>query len=217
MSIRDWFLPVVFLFLSILGGCSSAYYGTMEKFGVHKRDIMVDRVADARDAQVEAKEQFQSALEQFSSVVQVQGSDLARQYQVLNDEYEKSRDRADAVRSRIESVESVSEALFAEWENELDQYSSKALRRDSANKLRQTRKQYEGLIEAMWKAEGKIQPVLTVFHDQVLYLKHNLNAQAIAALQGELVTLERDVAGLIAEMESAIREADSFILRIQQG
>lgn len=214
---RVLFLSVVLLLLSVLAGCSSAYYGTMEKFGVHKRDIMVDRVTDARNAQEEAKEQFQSALEQFTSVVQLKDSALENQYKVLNSEYEKSRDRAETVRDRIESVESVSEALFAEWENELDQYSSKALRQDSEKKLRQTKKQYEHLIDAMWKAEGKIQPVLSVFHDQVLYLKHNLNAQAIAALQGELLSLEKDVAGLIAEMEKAIREADSFILRVQKG
>lgn len=211
------FLPAVLFLLSALGGCSSTYYGTMEKFGVYKRDIMVDRVSEARDAQEEAKEQFQSALEQFTSVVELEDSALEKQYKVLNKEYELSRDRAEAVRERIESVESVSEALFAEWEDELDHYSSKALRRDSENKLRQTRKQYEQLIDAMWKAEGKIQPVLAVFHDQVLYLKHNLNAQAIAALQGELLTLEKDVAGLIAEMEKAIREADSFIVKVQNG
>jgi hypothetical protein len=32
-------------------GCSSMYYGAMEKLGVHKRDIMVDRVKEARDSQ----------------------------------------------------------------------------------------------------------------------------------------------------------------------
>jgi hypothetical protein len=32
----------------------------------------------------------------------------------------------------------------------------------------------------MLKAEQKIQPVLGAFRDQVLFLKHNLNANAIA-------------------------------------
>jgi hypothetical protein len=51
-----------------LAGCQSAYYKTMETFGYHKREILVDRVEDARDSQEEAKEQFQSALEKFSAV-----------------------------------------------------------------------------------------------------------------------------------------------------
>ncbi|WP_028584641.1 DUF2959 domain-containing protein [Desulfogranum mediterraneum] len=205
------------LLLLTLAGCSSTYYSTLEKFGVHKRDVMVDRVSEARDAQEEAKEQFQSAYEQFASVVQVDGGDLEEQYKVLNSAYEKSEARAAEVHDRIGAVESVAQALFEEWESELDQYSSASLRRDSKQKLSQTRKQYHQLMAAMRRAEDKIQPVLVVFHDQVLYLKHNLNARAIAALQGEMLGLEREVAQLLAEMEASIREADQFISQLHQG
>ena len=200
-----------------LFGCSRAYYGAMEKLGVHKRDIMVDRVRNARDAQTAAKEQFKSALEQFAEVVTVRGGDLEAQYKKFNAAYERCKSRADQVHSRIDAVESVSEALFREWQAELREYSSAALRQDSERKLESTRREYERLITAMKRAEAKIQPVLTVFHDQVLYLKHNLNAQAIASLHGEKVTLERNVDQLVGELEAAIREADVFIARLQQG
>ena len=68
----------------------------------------------------------------------------------------------------------------------------------------------------MKRAESKIQPVLSVFNDQVLYLKHNLNAQAIAALQGELVGLEENVDRLVREMEASIRGADQFVSKLQK-
>ena len=204
------FLPLVFgMFLT--GGCQKAYYSTMEKFGVHKRDIMVDRVEEARDSQQEAKEQFQSALEQFSQVLNYKGGKLEDKYKTLQAEYDKSEAKADEVKDRINAVEDVSEALFDEWEDELDQYTNKSLRRDSERKLAQTRRQYDQLIKAMRKAETKIDPVLRAFNDQVLYLKHNLNAQAIASLQSELVAVESDIADLIKEMERSIGEANSFI------
>jgi hypothetical protein len=195
----------------LLGGCQKAYYSTMEKFGVHKRDIMVDRVEDARDSQEAAKEQFQSALEQFSQVLNFKGGKLEDKYNTLQAEYAKSEAKAGEVRDRIDAVEDVSEALFDEWEDELDRYSSKTLRRDSERKLARTRRQYEQLIRAMRRAEAKIDPVLEAFEDQVLYLKHNLNAQAIASLQDELVEVESDIADLINEMEKSIGEANSFI------
>ena len=66
-------------------------------------------------------------------------------------------------------------------------------------------------MQAMRRAEQKMAPVLTAFKDQVLYLKHNLNAQAIASLQSELSSIESDVVQLIREMEASIREADTFI------
>ena len=193
------------------GGCQKAYYNTMEKFGVHKRDIMIDRVEEARDSQHAAKEQFQSALEQFSNVLNYQGGKLEDKYKTLQAEYDRSEAKADEVRDRIDAVEDVSEALFDEWEDELDRYTSKSLRRDSERKLSETRRQYEQLIKAMRRAEAKIDPVLNAFRDQVLYLKHNLNAQAIASLQSELVSVESDIADLIREMEKSIGEANSFI------
>ena len=192
-------------------GCESTYYKTMETMGYHKRDIMVDRVQDARDAQEEAKEQFESALEKFSSVLGFKGGNLEEQYEQLKAEYEASDTKASAVRNRIAAVEDVAEDLFVEWKEELNQYTSSSLKRSSARKLRDTQKKYAQLISAMKRAEKKIDPVLAAFQDQVLYLKHNLNAQAIASLQSELASIETDVARLIQEMEASIREADEFI------
>jgi SMC interacting uncharacterized protein involved in chromosome segregation len=194
-----------------LTSCQTAYYKTMEKLGVHKRDIMVDRVQEARDSQEEAKEQFASALEEFSSVLNFKGGDLEDKYKKLNAEYEESDEKAQDVRNRIESVENVAEALFEEWNEELEQYSNASMRRSSEKQLRQTKSQYTQLISAMKRAEKKIEPVLSAFRDQVLFLKHNLNAQAIASLKSELASVESNVAQLIKEMEASIAEADEFI------
>ena len=203
--------------ICLLFGCESTYYKTMETMGYHKRDIMVDRVEDARDAQEEAKEQFESALEKFSSVLGFHGGNLEEKYDALKDEYDESVIKADAVRSRIAAVENVAEDLFAEWQEELNQYTSSSLRRSSARKLRETKSKYAQLIGAMKRAERKIDPVLSAFHDQVLYLKHNLNAQAIASLQSELASIETDVARLIKEMEASIKEANSFISSMEKS
>ena len=195
----------------LLVGCSSVYYNAMEKVGIHKRDIMVDRVEEMRDSQQETKEQFASALEHFKAVLKVEGGDLEDKYHQLNDELERSEEQAEEVRERIAAVEDVSEALFDEWQAELSLYSSANLRRSSEQKLKKTRSHYGKLIGAMRRAEAKIDPVLNPLRDQVLYLKHNLNAQAIASLQSELGSIEADVARLIKEMEASISEADGFI------
>ena len=198
-----------------LAGCQSAYYGAMEKVGVHKRDIMVDRVESAQDAQTDAKEQFESALAEFRSIIQIRDQDLAARYDRLNDEYEDSKAAAKSVTERIDAVEDVSEALFDEWEDEIELYSSVNLKRESAAKLSQTRREYQGLIRAMRSAEARMDPVLRAFQDQVLFLKHNLNARAIDSLQGELGSIETDVAQLIWEMEKSIAESEAFISSLE--
>ena len=85
----------ILLFLSLLfGGCSSAYYGTMEKMGFAKRDILVNRVEKAQDAQEEAKVQFTSALEAFLAVTKVDGGALKAKYDALNSQLKDCESRA---------------------------------------------------------------------------------------------------------------------------
>lgn len=192
-------------------GCSSAYYGAMEKFGYAKREILVDRVEDTRKAQTEAKEQFASALEHFLAVTRADGGDLQRKYDALNRDLTRSEERAKAVRDRVAAVEDVAEALFREWKQELGQYSNATLRRESERELDLTRRRYDTLIRLMRRAADRMDPVLATFRDQVLFLKHNLNARALASLDETHRELEADIARLIADMESSIREAESFI------
>ncbi len=204
---------VAALFLS---GCSSTYYGAMEKVGIHKRDIMVDRVADARDSQAEAQEQFQSALDQFSSVVTLKETDLKKAYEHLNKEYEACSDAAADVSARIEKVESVSSDLFREWQSELDLYENKELAAASKRQLTATRTRYDEMIEHMYRAEKSMDPVLTIFRDNVLFLKHNLNAQAIGSLQDEFSNLEMEIDTLIARMSAAIESSNAFIAEMEK-
>ncbi|HBT96258.1 MAG TPA: DUF2959 domain-containing protein [Desulfobulbaceae bacterium] len=211
-----FFLAALAVCLMAVSACSSAYYGAMEKVGVHKRDIMVDRVEVARDAQSEAQEQFKSALEQFGTVVRLKDSDLKRAYDKLNGEYEDSQAAAKNVSARIGKIEDVSEALFSEWQQELGEYQSQELRRESETRLRETKARYRQMIGSMRQAEKSMEPVLRIFHDNVLFLKHNLNAQAIGSLRGEFDGLREEIARLTEKMNQAIAESNRFIAGIKE-
>lgn len=202
---------------STLSGCATAYYGAMEQIGIEKRDLLIDRVVDAATAQEEAKEEFANALEAFKAVVAVDGGDLEKTYDRLSGAYDRSEDKADRVRARIKEVKGVAGDLFKEWEKELSEYSDPSLRRASADQMNATKDRYAELTARMDKAAASMDPVLTAFNDRVLYLKHNLNARAIASLGAETTVIENDVADLIAEMERSIAEADAFIADMRGG
>lgn len=198
-----------------IAGCQSAYYSAMEKVGVHKRDIMLDRVENAQTAQQDAQQQFKSALDQLSQLINYDGGDLAAQYELVNDQYEASKSSAEEVESRISAIENVAEALFDEWNDEIEQYSSASLKQQSQQKLKKTQRNYQSLIKSMHRAKDRMAPVLSALKDNSLYLKHNLNAQAIGALQGEYKTIKRDVESLVAEMSKAIEQSQQFIDLLQ--
>lgn len=205
--------PVALTGLLVLSAvaCKTVYYNTMETFGWEKRHILTDRVEDSRKAQSEAEEQFQTAYERFKEVTQYDGGDLERVYKKLSKELERSEERALEVRERIASVNVVAGDLFKEWQSELKEISNSDLRRQSADRLQSTEARYQTMYGAMRKAESKMDPVLQAFRDQVLYLKHNLNAAAIASLESTVTSIESDVEILIEELRNSIREADDFL------
>ncbi len=197
--------------LLLLIGCETMYYDAWEKLGVEKRDILVDRVENARDSQEDAQKQFSSALEQFSSMIDFEGGDLEKAYQRLNDEYEESVEAASEVSERIDGIESVAKALFNEWQEEIQQYTNPRFKSDSEQQLNDTKTRYASLERSLRSAESTMAPVLATMKDNVLYLKHNLNARAIGALKGEYLSIKRDIDNLLIEMNSAIQRSNQFI------
>ena len=187
------------------------YYKTRETFGEHKRDIVVYEVSQACVSLEDTRDQFENALERFKTIVYVENSSLENKYNLLKRQYDFCKTKADGVSDRVRAIENVTEALFMEWETELEQYSNRALRANSKLQLKISRQRYVRLLKTFNRAEEKMQPVLAAFKDQVLFLKHNLNAKAIAAIQHEFVEIGMDISQLIRVMEIIIIEANEFI------
>lgn len=209
------YLLAILLSTTLLSGCQSAYYSAMEQVGVHKREIMVDRVEDATEAQQDAQDQFTSALDALKALNQFDGGELEATYDRINDQYEASADAAEKVSERIAAIEDVADALFDEWQDELSLYTSANLKRDSEKKLKATQASYQKMLTAMLRAKKKMTPVLNTLRDNTLYLKHNLNAAAIGSLQGEFTSLQSDIQRAIIDMQTAIDESERFIAKLK--
>ncbi len=208
-------LVIASISFALLSSCSTVKYKSLEKIGIHKRDILVGNVEDARDAQKDAQEQFKDALEQFGSVVEIEETGLKKAYDRLSDEYDDSKDAAEEVSEEIDDVERVANDLFAEWASEIKEYSDPNLRNNSQNQLRDTQARYKEMLATMQAAERSMEPVLKTFRDNVLFLKHNLNAQAVGSLKNTFQNLEGDIENLIEQMNRSIERSNQFIAEMQ--
>ena len=205
-------LPALFLPLLLAGaGCSGLYYKAQEKLGNAKRDILVKRVQDGRRDQEKAKEQIKTTLEAFQSLTGFQGGDLEKTYKKLDGEYQDSEKRAKELRDQIASIEQVAADMFREWDAEIASLKNAQYKAQSRTMLRDTRTRYAALIAKMKQSEARMGPVLAVFRDQVLFLKHNLNAKAIRSLKTTTVEIDARVGALVKEIDASIQEADAFL------
>jgi ElaB/YqjD/DUF883 family membrane-anchored ribosome-binding protein len=211
MNTQSLWVPLLLAAALVSSACSNLYYASMEKLGKEKRDILISRVKEGRQEQEEARKQIQTTLEAFKQATGFDGGDLEKTYNKLNKEYERCEERAKDLRDQIRSIEKVSNDMFKEWEAEIAKMGNAELKAKSRAMLVDTRERYQALAAKMKKSEARMEPVLAAFRDQVLFLKHNLNAKAISSLKNTVVKMDSNVEALMRDIEASTREADAFI------
>ena len=202
---------LLMVFLVFITGCQTTYYAVWEKMGKEKRHLLKDNVEKAREEQAQASEQFAAVVDRIKAMYGFDGGELEDVYEKLSEDYRACDERADAVRDRIDKVERIAADLFEEWESEIATMENAKLQSKSRASLRDTRSRYNRLQRSMDKAEASMAPVMVNLRDYVLYLKHNLNAQAVSSLKREVADIETEVSSLIADMNRSIKEADAFV------
>src|SRR2546430_15069479 len=207
---------ILLLFVLCTVGCRSVYYSTWEKLGKYKRDLLQSKVKQVRDDQKETTEQLKDALTRLQELYGFKGGELEKMYRRLQGDYDDSSAKAATLKKRIAEMDQIASDLFAEWEKEDASISTPSLREQSQQQLRDTQERYRDLYSATTRAERSIEPVLTKFHDYVLFFKHNLNAQAIGALQGEASKIQVDISKLIEDMNESIAQAEKFMKATQK-
>jgi hypothetical protein len=204
-------LASTLLITVLLLGCQTTYYAMWEKMGKEKRHLLRDQVENSRNDQQKASEAFKDALTRLKEIYGLEGGDLENMYNRLSDDYENCQERAEIIDDRIAKIQRIASDLFAEWRQEIDQIQNPKFRSQSASKLKATQSRFANLESTLLIARRRMNPVLANLKDYVLYLKHNLNAQAIGSLKGEAASIETDVDRLVRDIQRSIKEADAFL------
>ncbi|QTA88305.1 DUF2959 family protein [Desulfonema magnum] len=204
-------LVTTLLLAMITCGCQKAYYAAWEKLGKEKRHLLKDEVKEVHNEQEKAAQEFKDVLTRIKEIYGFTGGNLEKFYNKLHDDYEACEERADAVHKRIESVETISQDLFNEWDKEIKEITNENLKSKSIQTMKDAKKRYSRLHVTMTKASKKMNPVLKNLRDYVLYLKHNLNAQAVGTLKQEVGEIETEVESLITDISVSVKEAEDFL------
>ena len=193
-------------------GCQTVYNTTLEKvFGYEKRELLKKSVAALQSEQRDAQNEFKDAMTRLKELYGFQGGQLESSYNKLKSSYDNCESETKAVQSRIGSMEGIASSMFAEWERELQQYSNPALAASSRQQLGETRTRYAQLSRTVRTSADAMKPVLAQLKDNVLFLKHNLNAAAIGSLKGEAANIQKQIEELLSRMSASIAESDAFI------
>ncbi len=216
-SVKNSRVALLCLLCVLLSSCSLIYYGAMEHLGRQKRDILIQRLRAVKKDQKATQEQLKTTLQAFQEVTGFKGGDLEKVYNRLNKSLERSSDRAKALKHRVDSVDDVAKRMFSEWQGEISNMHNPSLRRQSENLLSAARRQHAEYMAQMRRTERNIQPVLRAFNDQVLFLKHNLDARAISSLQKTSTQIDSQAAALIQDIQNSSNQADAYIKTLSKA
>jgi hypothetical protein len=111
----------------------------------------------------------------------------------------------------------VAKRMFSEWKGEITDMRNVTLKRQSQTLLTNAQRQHSGYMRQMRATEAKITPVLQGFNDQVVFLKHNLNARAISSLKKTSADLDLQANDLVREINDSSKEADQYIKTLAQS
>lgn len=198
-------------------GCQSLYFAAMEKLGREKRDILVKRILTVKKDQQETQEQLKTTLEAFKEVTGFDGGNLEKTYNRLNDSLERCQSRAKSLHDHVNAVDDVAGRMFSEWKDEIRQMRNPTLKQQSQSLLANAQRQHAAYLRQMRSTEAKVKPVLQAFSDQVVFLKHNLNARAISSLRKTSADLDLQANNLIREINQSSDEADRYIKTLGQA
>lgn len=214
----NYFFTLLFMLMSFLScartvekAVNNVKYSAWESIGVEKRDLFKRNVANVKEEQEETGEAFKDALTRLQELYRVEGGKLEKEYKKLQSSYQNAREESGEISQSIEKLDTVANDLFDEWRSEIAEIKTKDLRKKSKEQLSQTKNKYEALHKQLRQSEKKMEPILERLNDQVLFLKHNLNAQAIGGLKTESSRIQSDIEKLMKEMKEASQEADELI------
>ena len=194
-----------------LVGCKSTYYEAAETVGYERREMLTDRMQDARDSQVAAKQQLQTALYTLRRVGSVPEEEVADLHHDLETEVDRTDEQIEDLHEDIASVESVAQAMFDDWEDDLAKYESEDLRSRSRQELQETRQSYRELIGSLRETEQKLQSVIPPMKDQVLSIEHAMKAGRAPEKSDDLEEVREKISTLIEDLDDSIDRTQRFI------
>ena len=195
---------------AFLCSCQGLYFSTMERFGVDKRDILVERLETTNDALVVAGVRFDDAVAAYRSVFDAEEGRLEQQFENLSTAQRRCESASEDVNEAIASVQSVATLMFDDWKAETGEIMDADLRRASRDNYTKATARYERTLRAFRRFQARMDPVLTTFRDHVLFLKLNLHPHALGALQEQEEDIVADVKELGELIESAANETTEF-------
>ena len=205
---------LVFTLALLVAGCASS--GAKES--VQEVEGLASRIERVHETAERAKERARGAVDRLSSLVAPDfDGDAVAAYMDLVDAVELSERDAERLRGELEPMRKAAEQVFAQWEADLEAYSSPRIRQRSSERLAVTRQRFDAIVKSLTPALDSLDTFHAALRDQVLFLEHDLNREAAALVQPEAMRLAQDAGRIEATLDVCLATTQAYVAATLAG
>jgi len=207
------FRALALVTVTLLAGGCKAFGGSFLLFGGSHtpQEDLVSKARAAERESVETREDFAAAFLSYQRLTAPQALELEKLCDEFEDAVDACENRSEDLDDRIETIRREKEELVKDWTEELEHFTSDAVRKKSAVQMQETDARAQRLLDALEKLQGRMKPVLLKLQDYRLFFDHNLNARAIATLQDTYKEFDAECKALESEIGKAQGEIAAFL------
>ena len=175
--------------------------------GVKQVQQLVKKAGSTAEAITQAKLQFQKTMDVYNAVLADDAKDRKALYKKLQGEMETTeKRRADVLRADDE-MKTDADIVFKSWADSTGAIASPDLKKRSEERLAKTKERCAQIQAAGHRVGEAYLPFMSTLKDQVTYLGHDLNAEAVASLK-------KDAAKVNAQAQEVTKRVDEAVATI---
>jgi hypothetical protein len=147
----------------------------------------------------------------YNALMADEAKDRKKLYNSLQKEMENTEKRRATIGEVAATMSAEADTLFKQWTDSAAAIENADLRKKSEERLAATKASYAEIGTVGQKASDLYGPFMKDLQDQVTFLGHDLNAEAVASLKPEAAKINEAASKLIQSIDDTITTANTNI------
>jgi hypothetical protein len=179
--------------------------------GVKQVERLVKASGNTVKAIGETKVQLMKTMDVYNALLADDATDRKKLYKNLQKEMDNTEQRRLKIGEEAAKMQTEADTLFAQWGESAAAIDNPDLRKRSEERLEATKASYAEIEAVGQKAADLYAPFMKDLQDQITYLGHDLNAEAVASLKPEAAKLNEKAKTLTRSLDDTISTANEKI------
>jgi hypothetical protein len=179
--------------------------------GVKQTERLIKASGNTVKAIGETKVQLMKTMDVYNALMADDATDRKKLYKSVQKEMDNTEKRRMKITEEAAKMKSEADTLFAQWAESAAAIENPDLRKRSEDRLEATKASYAEIEAVGQKAADLYPPFMKDLQDQITYLGHDLNAEAVASLKPEVAKLNEKAQALVRSLDDTIGTANQKI------